>query len=132
VKLDRDVIEGVHQDPERAERVRDLADQVHAFRIPVLAEGVESAEEGQALLELGCDLAQGYLFGRPQPLEGFIALLEQSNGQVQASPSEDGHAQKSSGDGVAAGGKAKGPAKEQARGSQEARRPKTRRRARRS
>jgi diguanylate cyclase (GGDEF)-like protein len=132
VKLDRDVIEGVHQDPERAERVRYLADQVHAFRIPVLAEGVESAEEGQALLELGCDLAQGYLFGRPQPLEGFVALLEQSNGQVQATQSEDGHAPQSSGDGVAPGGKARGPAKGQARGSQETRRPRTRRRARRS
>jgi diguanylate cyclase len=127
VKLDRVVIEGVHQDPERAARVRELADQVHAFRIPVLAEGVETAEEGRALLELGCDLAQGYLFGRPQPLEGLITLLEKSDGQVRATDPEAALTSEA-GDDAAPDEDAEEPA----RASKQARRPRPRRRARRS
>jgi EAL domain-containing protein (putative c-di-GMP-specific phosphodiesterase class I) len=33
----------------------------------VVAEGVESPEERDMLIDLGCDLLQGYLFARPAP-----------------------------------------------------------------
>ncbi|PZP55048.1 MAG: histidine kinase, partial [Azospira oryzae] len=39
--------------------------------LKVLAEGVEEAAQAQALLALGCDEAQGYYFGRPEPAEVF-------------------------------------------------------------
>jgi EAL domain-containing protein (putative c-di-GMP-specific phosphodiesterase class I) len=122
VKLDREVIEGVHQDPQRAARVRELAEQVHAFRIPVLAEGVESEEEGRVLLELGCDLAQGYLFGRPQPLEGLISMLERS----------DGHAGAAEADGESADGPARRKSGGRSTDSKQARGTRAGRRARRS
>ena len=41
------------------------------FDVPLVAEGVETAEQAQRLLELGCQRAQGYYFGRPVPLEDW-------------------------------------------------------------
>jgi EAL domain-containing protein (putative c-di-GMP-specific phosphodiesterase class I) len=40
-----------------------------AFHRQVIAEGVETVEHGCRLLELGCDLAQGYGIARPMPPE---------------------------------------------------------------
>jgi|GEM_PF-6095152 len=42
-----------------------------AMSIGVIAEGVESADQHQYLLGLGCHCFQGFLFGRPQPIEEF-------------------------------------------------------------
>jgi EAL domain-containing protein (putative c-di-GMP-specific phosphodiesterase class I) len=47
----------------------------HTLDICVLAEGVETPEQRDALVSFGCDRAQGYLFGRPLPPEELQALL---------------------------------------------------------
>ncbi|MEL7154968.1 MAG: EAL domain-containing protein [Actinomycetota bacterium] len=47
----------------------------HSLDLEVTAEGVETEEEAALLLELGCDLGQGYLFGRPGPGHDLTALL---------------------------------------------------------
>jgi len=39
----------------------------HALGIDAIAEGVESEEQADRLRELGCELAQGYLLGKPKP-----------------------------------------------------------------
>ena len=39
----------------------------HALELPVIAVGIESEPEREAMLEAGCDFGQGYLFGRPIP-----------------------------------------------------------------
>jgi len=43
--------------------------------LDVMAEGVETREERDLLVELGCERMQGYLFGRPVPVEEFERLL---------------------------------------------------------
>ena len=40
-----------------------------AFRLQVIAEGVETVEHGTLLLQLGCDQAQGYGIARPMPAD---------------------------------------------------------------
>lgn len=47
-----------------------------AFHKEVIAEGVESLAHGKKLLELGCELAQGYGIARPMPPEQMPQWIE--------------------------------------------------------
>jgi len=49
-----------------------------SLNLNVIAEGVETEEQRQLLLERGCTHYQGYLFSEPVPIEQFEALLKQS------------------------------------------------------
>ncbi|MGZ3481934.1 MAG: EAL domain-containing protein, partial [Myxococcaceae bacterium] len=51
-----------------------VAGACHDLGIEVLAEGVETVEERDALVNAGCDLLQGYLFARPGPAFPTVAL----------------------------------------------------------
>ena len=52
----------------------------HALGMTVVAEGVETEEQAELLRELGCDLAQGYLYSRPAPLARVEAWLASACG----------------------------------------------------
>ena len=65
VKLDITLVRGLHHDPVRRRLVQLLAELCNDLGIFVVAEGVETAPERDALVELGVDLLQGYLFARP-------------------------------------------------------------------
>jgi diguanylate cyclase (GGDEF)-like protein len=61
-----------------------------ALGLMVVAEGVETAEQCNALREMGCDLAQGYFFSRPLPADDMARLLrdqrEAASRDTQTSP----------------------------------------------
>jgi EAL domain-containing protein (putative c-di-GMP-specific phosphodiesterase class I) len=65
VKLDLSIISRVPQDARIARVVQWLVDGAHDLGLSVVAEGVEREEQRLFLREVGCDRAQGYLFGRP-------------------------------------------------------------------
>ncbi len=52
--------------------LRSAVDVGHALGMRVTAEGVETAEAVAVLRELGCDVGQGYFFGRPQASDAFF------------------------------------------------------------
>jgi PAS domain S-box-containing protein len=67
VKIDRTFVEQVARDTRDAVMVRLVIDAAHNLGLRVCAEGVERAEQGQQLMAMGCDSAQGWYFGRPVP-----------------------------------------------------------------
>lgn len=69
VKLDRDWIAGLDQDPARQSLVKGLLDFTEKLGAVLLGEGIETDGEREALLDLGVRLGQGYLFGAPASAE---------------------------------------------------------------
>jgi EAL domain-containing protein (putative c-di-GMP-specific phosphodiesterase class I) len=67
-------VAGIEENADRSivEAVVALA---HGLGIGVVAEGIETRRQAQRLLELGCDLGQGYLFSRPVPAARTARLL---------------------------------------------------------
>jgi EAL domain-containing protein (putative c-di-GMP-specific phosphodiesterase class I) len=64
-KLDRATYAGIDKDPGRQRTVRAIYAMFASLGLPLIAEGVETAAERDALLAAGADLAQGNLFGAP-------------------------------------------------------------------
>ncbi len=75
LKIDRSFIDGVTHGEDDAAIARAIIELAHSLRLAVVAEGVETTEQWQWLREHGCDLAQGYLFGRPMPAADVEAQL---------------------------------------------------------
>jgi EAL domain-containing protein (putative c-di-GMP-specific phosphodiesterase class I) len=67
VKLDMSLVRDVHRVPTKQKLVRSMTNLCKEMGMLVVGEGVESPEERDALVDLGCDLLQGYLFARPGP-----------------------------------------------------------------
>ena len=67
VKLDMALVRGVDREPIKERLVGSMSRLCHDLGILVVAEGVETEAEKAKLMELGCDLLQGFLLGRPAP-----------------------------------------------------------------
>jgi EAL domain-containing protein (putative c-di-GMP-specific phosphodiesterase class I) len=68
VKLDMSIVRGIDADAMKARLVRSMTGLCRELGIQVVAEGVETQGERDEVTRLGCDLIQGFLLGRPQPL----------------------------------------------------------------
>jgi EAL domain-containing protein (putative c-di-GMP-specific phosphodiesterase class I) len=75
IKVDRSFIQGVEHDTKDAAITANLASLAHALGLQAIAEGVESDEQLASVRDLGCDLAQGFLFARPMPTDEMGRLL---------------------------------------------------------
>ena len=75
LKIDRSFISSLPDDDDAGTIAWAVVRLGHTLGLPVLAEGVETPEQRDALRQFGCDQAQGYLFGRPVPPAEFEQLL---------------------------------------------------------
>ena len=75
VKIDRSFITPLDEKTASREIVRTIILLAHALGLGVVAEGVETKEQAHVLRTLGCDLAQGYFFSRPENANSVGTLL---------------------------------------------------------
>ena len=71
LKIDQSFVRDMLDDPDDLAILEGVIGLSTAFRRDVIAEGVETVEQGELLLELGCEQAQGYGIGRPMPSVDF-------------------------------------------------------------
>jgi len=76
IKVDRDFVRDMLDSKDDRAIVESIVFLAKKFSRPVLAEGVETLEHAQALLALGCHLAQGYGIARPMPAEQLPGWLK--------------------------------------------------------
>ena len=72
LKIDQSFVHGMMGDPGDLAIVQGVIGLARSFGYRVIAEGVETVEQGQMLLQLGCTQAQGYCIARPMPLDQFV------------------------------------------------------------
>jgi len=74
LKIDRAFVFDLTSKPDNAALVKAILAMSHSLRMKVVAEGVEKTEHAEWLVAHGCDLGQGYLWGRPMPESDFASM----------------------------------------------------------
>jgi len=78
LKIDRSLVERVHEEPQRQEVMRAIGHIAEKLSLETIVEGVEHESQRRMLLSLGFERAQGFLFSRPLPLAQAITPLPRS------------------------------------------------------
>ncbi|MGA7750510.1 MAG: EAL domain-containing protein [Gallionella sp.] len=76
IKIDQSFVRDIGTDSSNTAIVSSIIAMTQSLMLSVIAEGVETKEQRQFLLDEGCTHYQGYLFGKPVPVEQFEALLK--------------------------------------------------------
>jgi EAL domain-containing protein (putative c-di-GMP-specific phosphodiesterase class I) len=75
LKIDRSFITGVSGAGERRTIARAIIDLGRTLGLSVVAEGIETRDQAEWLVSLGCPMGQGYLFSRPMGVDATEAFL---------------------------------------------------------
>lgn len=78
LKIDRSFVKEVLNDSDAAAIARTITALAHSMGLEVIAEGVETEQQREFLVRQGCEFFQGYLSGRPMPVEAFRELVHHS------------------------------------------------------
>ena len=75
LKIDQSFVRDIASDANDQAIVSTIIGMSHSLGLNVIAEGVETEQQKEILLNSGCSSYQGYLFSKPVPIEEFYALL---------------------------------------------------------
>ena len=75
IKIDRSFISNLERNPQSVTIVRAVIGLARGLKVPVVAEGVETTDQRAFLADEACDALQGYLIGRPRPIDDYAELL---------------------------------------------------------
>ena len=76
LKIDRSLVERIHEEPQRQEVMRAIAHIAEKLDLETIVEGVELEAQRQALLSLGFRRAQGFLFSGAMALDDALGPME--------------------------------------------------------
>lgn len=85
IKVDRSFVSNIESNKESIAIVRAVTTLADALSVPVLVEGIESEATHAVVLELGCQVGQGWYFGKPMAAEAALQLIKQAT-RDQAAP----------------------------------------------
>ena len=90
LKIDRSFTSRLGVDTTSATVVSTIIQLANAFGMVTCAEGVETTQQLDILRALGCHQAQGYLFGRPVPIDEIERLIRAPGNDAASFPSARG------------------------------------------
>jgi diguanylate cyclase (GGDEF)-like protein/PAS domain S-box-containing protein len=76
LKLDQSFVAGIGKYAKDTAIVRTVIDLAHTLGMKVVAEGVEGVHQAEQLKEMGCELAQGYHYAEPLPIQALLEFLK--------------------------------------------------------
>jgi EAL domain-containing protein (putative c-di-GMP-specific phosphodiesterase class I) len=79
LKIDRTFVHGIGVEAEDSAIVKAVVGMARALDLGVIAEGVETELQAEALRKLGCERAQGFLYGRPGNAASTTPLLRRAD-----------------------------------------------------
>ncbi len=84
LKIDQSFIRNALDDKENAAIARTIISLGHSLNLSVIAEGVETKEHEQFLIDHDCDEVQGYRYSKPVPADEFIEFVKNYNGDINS------------------------------------------------
>lgn len=84
LKIDRAFVIDVPDNPKSNALVRAAVGMAHGLGLSTVAEGVETEEQRRFLVSVGCDMLQGYLFGRPMAAEALAEMVRRQQAAAGA------------------------------------------------
>lgn len=84
IKIDKSFIATYREDERQEKIVRAMLGLGHSLNIKTTAEGIEEQSQLSYLIQFGCDIGQGYLFGKAMPAEQANAFIEERSAQLSA------------------------------------------------
>ncbi len=83
VKLDKSIVWAYFRDDQGKIALESTIALMKSLNIELIAEGVETKEQSEALISLGVEYLQGYYFSKPIPSEDFLLFIEEHNTALQ-------------------------------------------------
>ncbi|HEY6257698.1 MAG TPA: EAL domain-containing protein [Xanthobacteraceae bacterium] len=86
IKIDRSIVRGCANHKGNANICKSIIELAHNFGSKASAVGIETSEDARALLGLGCDVGQGYLFAKPMTEQELMAMVTLARTAPKAPP----------------------------------------------
>lgn len=78
LKIDQSFVSQIQKAPRSIDIIRAIVGLARNFKLGVVAEGIETEEDMLVINSLGCDMGQGYLFGKPMPVDDARAFIRRN------------------------------------------------------
>ncbi|MCK5829834.1 MAG: EAL domain-containing protein [Methylococcales bacterium] len=86
IKLDQSFISNLKPNSEDMALSEAIIVMAHKLDLKVIAEGIETEQQMQLLVDMKCDYGQGYLIAKPLPADEFIKFLSNNNRELYQNP----------------------------------------------